>query len=185
MEVITDLIPINPFSRCGKKLKSIDKLVIHYYGNHATTARQNVEYIKSLSHQVIDDDIADRYASAHFFVDNKEVINCIPTDEMAYHVGSKEYTGYGLSISSYPNIRTLGVEMYHPTKTGKPDIMTLAHSVVLCAKLCIDNNLDPIEDICRHHDITGKRCPKYYVENPSEFTDFKNLVKEEIERVGL
>jgi N-acetylmuramoyl-L-alanine amidase CwlA len=53
----------------------------------------------------------------------------------------------------------------------------------LCAKLCIDNDLDPIEDICRHYDITGKICPKFYVDNPKEFILFKIMVQEEVDRI--
>jgi N-acetylmuramoyl-L-alanine amidase len=181
--IIKDFIPINEFSRCGDKLRSVDKIAIHYFGNHATTARQNVEYIKGLKNQDSTDNIKDTYASAHVFIDSTEIINCIPVDEIAYHVGSKNYTQYGLKISSWPNCRVLGVEMYHPTKTGKPDIMTLANTVVYCAEQCIENNLDPLEDICRHYDITGKICPKFYVDNPKEFILFKIMVAEEMDRI--
>ncbi len=180
-----DLVPINTFSRPGVKLLSVEKLVIHYFGNKATTADQNVQYIKSLSEQDDTDSKPDRYASAHFFVDSKEIINCIPEDERAYHVGAKKYTPYGRAISSYPNARTIGIEMYHPTKTGKPDIMTYARTVKLCAALCIKYKLSAYVDICRHYDITGKECPLYYVDNPNEFILFKDDVEEEMKTCSI
>ena len=34
-----------------------------------------------------------------------------------------------------------------------------------------------IEDVIRHYDITGKICPKYFVENEDAWNQFKSDVK--------
>ena len=75
--------------------------------------------------------------------------------------------------------------MYHPTKTGKPDIMTYARTVKLCAALCIKYKLDAYVDICRHYDITKKECPLYYVNYPDEFLQLKRDVEEEMKTCSI
>ena len=41
--------------------------------------------------------------------------------------------------------------------------------------------LDPAEDVIRHYDVTGKICPKYYVENEDAWLSFKQDVSTRIE----
>lgn len=48
----------------------------------------------------------------------------------------------------------------------------------LCADLCKRYGLDPLKDIIRHYDVTGKSCPLYWVNNPQDFVAFKREVKE-------
>ena len=177
MKIKKDLLEINPFTRPGCQLLSVRKIVLHYVGNPGTTARQNVNWIKSLKNQDPTDGIDDKYASAHYFVDDKEIIQVIPDDERAYHVGAKEYTEYGLSISSYPNARTIGIEFCHPDENGKPNYCTYKHIIELCKHLCSHHHLNPMEDITTHHAITGKDCPRYYIKTPTEFFRLKDDVK--------
>lgn len=171
MNITTDLLSINEFSRPGKKLKSKKKIVLHWVANPGTTAKQNRNFFemrKTGQHG---------YGSAQYIVDDTQILKCIPDDEMAYHVGSKEYTEYGLSISSYPNARTIGIEFCHPDETGKPTYQTYKHIIELCKFLCVKYKLDPMEDITTHNAITGKDCPKYYIAVDSEFFRLKADVK--------
>jgi N-acetylmuramoyl-L-alanine amidase len=170
MKIKHELINIDDNNRPGTNLLSVSKIIIHYVENPGTTARQNVAYIDGL------DNSKTRYASAHYFVDDKEIIQIIPDSERAYHIGANRYTDIGLSISSYPNARTIGIEFCHPDKTGKPNYQTYKHLVELCKYLCSKYNLNPLTDILRHYDITGKLCPLYYVNNLIEFEDFKREV---------
>ena len=48
--------------------------------------------------------------------------------------------------------------------------------VRLTAWLCGELHLDE-KDVIRHYDVIGKNCPKYYVENESEWKEFKKAVK--------
>ena len=179
MKIRKDLLTPNPFSRPGYKLLSVSKLIVHYVGNPSTTAAQNVRYFNNLKDQ---DSLKDnqRYASAHYVLDNKEIIQCVPDDERAYHVGSRTYTDYALSISSYPNARMIGIEYCHPDETGKPETKTYDNLIHLLYKLCIKYNLDPLKDIDRHFDITNKHCPAYYVDNSEAFTKLKLDVREQM-----
>ena len=38
------------------------------------------------------------------------------------------------------------------------------------------------EDVIRHYDVTGKDCPKYYVEHPEAWDAFRADVAAEMER---
>lgn len=48
--------------------------------------------------------------------------------------------------------------------------------VQLTAWLCEKFSLTE-EDVIRHYDITGKICPKYFVENEDAWRQFKSDVK--------
>jgi N-acetylmuramoyl-L-alanine amidase len=43
----------------------------------------------------------------------------------------------------------------------------------LTAELCLQLGLDPETDVIRHYDVTGKDCPKYYVEHPEAWNAFR------------
>jgi N-acetylmuramoyl-L-alanine amidase len=97
--------------------------------------------------------------------------------EMAYHVGAKAYTPKALgALGHFPNLCTIGIELCHPGADGRFSAETLGAAAELCALLCIQGGLDPLADIWTHHDITGKDCPKWFVERPEEFAEFKQGV---------
>jgi N-acetylmuramoyl-L-alanine amidase len=171
------LLTVNPFSRPGKKLSGMKALVIHWVANAGSTARQNRNYFESLKGQSLSDPAA-RYASAHFIVGIEgEIIQCIPTEETAYHVGAKKYRPEALGrLGHYPNNGTVGIELCHPTGEGYFTAKTEAAERELCALLCLQAGLDPLTDIWTHHGITGKYCPKWFVDYPDRFDDFKQGV---------
>jgi N-acetylmuramoyl-L-alanine amidase len=177
MNIQRDLLTVNPFSRPGKKLSGVKALVIHWVANAGSTAKQNRNYFESLKDQSLNDASA-RYASAHFIAGLfGEVVQCIPAEEMAYHVGAKTYTPEALGrLGHYPNNRTVGIELCHPGPDGRFAIETLNAAAELCGLLCIQTGLNPLADIWRHYDITGKDCPKWFVERPEEFEEFKRGV---------
>ena len=170
------LLTPNEYSRPTSRLLSVKKIVIHFVDNENTTAMQNRNFFEMRKEGNYG------YGSAHYIVDDNEIIQCILDSERAYHVGSEVYTPYGLAISSYPNSRCLGIEMCHPDETAKPSLATYKKTLDLCAYLCDKYDLDPKDDICTHFDITGakangKICHKYYVETPTEFFRLKADVK--------
>ncbi|HCC37018.1 MAG TPA: N-acetylmuramoyl-L-alanine amidase [Treponema sp.] len=174
MEIRKDLLTVNPFSRPGKKLDDVRALVIHWIDNAGTTAKQNRDYFESLKKQSLNNAAA-IFASAHFIVGlDGEVTQCIPREEMAYHVGAKKYTLEALSrFGHFPNNHTIGIELCHPEDDGRFKMETTLSAQVLCATLCAQFGLDPIKDIWTHHGITGKNCPKWFVKRPDEFEKFK------------
>ena len=150
-----DFIPVNEWSRPGTELEKIDGVVIHYVGNPGTTAEANRNYFASLSSGA-----EGTYASSHFVVGLEgEVLQCIPLTEIAY--ASKDRNG-----------DTVAIEVCHPDETGEFSAVTYQQVVELTAWLCRTFDLDPETDVIRHYDVTGKRCPKYYVENPMAWESF-------------
>ena len=177
MNIQRDFLTVNPFSRPGKKLSGVKGLVVHWVANPGTTAKQNRNYFEGLKSQSLNNAAA-RCASAHFIVGiSGEVIQCIPSEEMAYHVGAKRYTPKAITVFGHiPNSCTVGIELCHPKDDGSFTVDTLNSAAELCALLCIQAGLDPLKDIWTHHGVTEKICPKWFVEHPEDLAEFKNSV---------
>lgn len=147
--VTIDLLPMNRWSRPGIDLEEINGIVLHYVGNPGTTAQANRNYFASLASGE-----ANTFASSHFIVGLEgEVVQCIPLTEIAY-------------ASNDRNGDTIAIEVCHPDETGQYSPETYQQVVELTAFLCHELDLDPETQVIRHYDVTGKICPKYYVENP-------------------
>ena len=161
--VTVDYIPTNEYSRPGTPLETISGVVVHYVGNPGTTAAANRSFFANLAltHET--------YASAHFLVGlDGEILQCVPLTEIAY-------------CSNTANDYTVSIEVCHPDDTGKFDDATMESLEKLVAWLCETFSLDPAEDVIRHYDVTGKICPKYYVENEDAWLAFKQDVSARIE----
>jgi N-acetylmuramoyl-L-alanine amidase len=159
------LLTVNEWSRPGDPLRKINGVVVHYVGNPATTARANRNYFESLSSGA-----EGTYASAHFIVGLEgEVLQCIPLTEIAYASNSR-------------NGDTVSIEVCHPDGTGKFSPETYDRLVELTAWLCREFRLDPETEVIRHYDVTGKLCPRYYVENPDAWEQFLADTAAETER---
>ena len=160
-----DYLTVNPYSRPDEALEKINGVVIHYVGNPGTTAHANRNYFQSLS-----SGRENTYASSHFIVGLEgEVIQCVPLTEIAY-------------ASNTRNGDTVSVEVCHPDETGEFSPVTYDRTVELTAWLCRAFELDPETDVIRHYDVTGKECPRYYVEHPEAWDAFRADVAAEMER---
>lgn len=100
------------------------------------------------------------YASAHYIVDDYQIVQCLPENEMAYHVGAKSYKP--TKLSNYPNDCTIGIEMC-VNSDGNFDKM-YKNTVELAADICKRYGWTR-DNLYRHYDITGKDCPRYFVDN--------------------
>lgn len=140
-------------------------LVIHWTANEnvGANARKNRNYFQN----------TDRDCSAHYLVDSDEVVRAIPENELAWHVGAKAY-----KHSSARNSNTIGIEMC-VNADGDFDKM-VANTIELAADICKRYGLNPITDMIRHYDVTGKNCPKFYVEDDKAWETFRIAVQESI-----
>lgn len=139
--------------RSGRELSAIKNIVIHYVGNPGTTAQNNRDYFDKKSTQV----------SSHFIVGLKgEIIQCLPLNEKS-------------AASNWRNKDTISIEVCHPDESGKFSSDTYHSLIRLTSWLCKSFYLDQ-NDVIRHFDITGKICPKFYVENEDEW----DILKEKI-----
>ncbi len=151
-------LPINPYSRPGTPLRQINGVVVHYVGNPATSAEANRSFFAGLALT------GETYASAHFLVGlDGEVLQCVPLTEIAY-------------CSNERNDDTISIEVCHDDETGEFNADTLDSLERLTAWLCVTFDLDAQTDVIRHYDVTGKICPKYYVEHEDAWLSFKDGV---------
>lgn len=152
-----DFLTVNPYSRSGEPLGRIKGIVIHYTGNPGSTAKNNHDYFENLK------DKHTAYVSSHFIVGLKgEIIQCIPLNEIAY-------------ASNNRNKDTISIETCHPDKTGQFNNQTYSALQQLVKALMNTYHLDK-EDVIRHYDVTGKNCPKYFVENEDAWQEFLNTL---------
>lgn len=153
-ELDVQLLTINEYSRPGIATSGINGIVIHYTANPGSTAQQNRDYFENLKDSHL------TKASSNFIVGLEgEIIQCIPTREIAYASNSR-------------NSDTVSIETCHPDETGAFTEATYESLVELTAFLCSKFNLGS-ESIIRHYDITGKNCPKYFVENEEAWEQFR------------
>jgi len=119
------------------------------------------------------------YASAQYIIGLEgEVIQCVPDNEMCYHVGAESYKAAAVQrLGSYPNDCTIGIECCHVDDNGTMSTATVVALKELVKILCTKYQLDPIKYVYLHYDITGKDCHRYYVANPKAWTEFKASLK--------
>lgn len=152
------LLTPNPYSRPCIATDTITSIVIHYVGNPGSTAQGNRDYFENLQYT------QETYASSNFIVGLKgEIIQCIPTNEIAY-------------CSNERNINSVSVEVCHETADGKFNTYTYGSLVNLTGWLCMYLDVPP-DQVIRHYDVTGKICPKYYVEHEDAWKKFIRDVK--------
>lgn len=164
-EYDVQLLDVNEYSRPGIPLEKVNGIVIHYTANPGTSAQNNRDFFQSLSVT------GEKSVSSHFVVGIQgEIIQCIPCNEIAY-------------ASNQRNADTISIECCIPDETGKFTDSTYDSVVHLTAWLMGRYDLE-IDDVIRHYDVTGKNCPKYFVEYPLEWDKFKNNISSFIESYG-
>ena len=154
LSIQTKLIQKNKYSRPGIALKKVKGVVIHYTANPGTTAQENRNYFEGLK------DTGATYASSHFVIGLEgEIIQCLPSSEISY-------------ASNFRNSDTLSIECCHPDDSGQFTDATYEALVQLTAWLC-ENFQVPADQVIRHYDVTGKECPKYFVDHPDAWEQFR------------
>lgn len=146
-EIVEDFLEVNDYSRPGTKVNRIKSIFVHYTANPGTSAQQNRSYFANLAQT------QERSASAHFIIGYEgEILQCIPLDEQAYGVKTR-------------NDDSLSIECCYLNENGEFTQETYDTLIHTLAWLMQEYDLTT-EDILRHYDCGGKKCPLYYVENP-------------------
>lgn len=163
IDINEEFLSVNTYSRPGTELSIINNIVVHYVANPGSTAEQNRNYFDGLA------ETGETYASSHYVIGLEgEIIQCVPLNEVAY-------------CSNNRNDDTISIEVCHPGEDGKFTDESYNSLVKLCAWLCNAYSLEA-KDIIRHYDITGKICPKYFVDNPDKWKEFKKDVDKKISK---
>ena len=158
-----ELLTPNPYSRPQIPVEKVNYIAIHYTANPGSTAMSNRNYFENLA------TTQENKVSSHFVVGlDGEVVQCIPTSEMSYATNAR-------------NVDTISIECCHPDETGQFNDATYSSAVKLTAWLCTRFGLDT-DQVIRHYDVTGKDCPKYYVENPYAWFRMKSDIAAQIQK---
>ena len=156
-----ELLTPNSYSRPQISIEQVNYIAIHYTANPGATAQNNRDYFENLA------TTHEAKVSSHFVVGLEgEVIQCIPTSEMSYATNSR-------------NVDSISIECCHNDETGVFEQATYDSTVKLTAWLCARFGLTS-EQVIRHYDVTGKECPKYYVDHPDAWEQMKADISAQI-----
>lgn len=148
-----ELLPVNEYSRPGTYVDDVAGIVVHYTANPGTTAEQNRNYFANLAES------GETYVSSHFIIGiDGRILQCVPMSEVAY-------------ASNGRNCDTVSIECCHEDENGTFTKETYASLVKLTAWIS-DTYMIEAKDIIRHYDVTGKMCPKYFVDHEDAWEEF-------------
>ena len=137
--------------------QAIKYIVIHSTGNTGDSAQNNHDYFSG----------GNRNASADFFVDDKNIIQIIDSDNYySWHCGDGK-GAYGIT-----NPNSIGIEMCG-TDGGNISDITVNNTIELVQYLMKKYSID-IDHVVRHYDASRKSCPyQFQSNNWARWYDFK------------
>lgn len=149
--------------RAGRTLP-VRYIVMHYTANNGDTAKNNCDYY----HRV-----GGLQASAHYFVDEYGAMQSVREGDTAWHCGARAYW--------HPECRngnSIGIEMCSRKRADgsyyiKPE--TVANAAALAREIMQRYGIDT-DHVLRHYDVTGKRCPMPWVDDPAQWVAFKDML---------
>jgi N-acetylmuramoyl-L-alanine amidase len=139
-------------------------LVFHYTANNGDTAKNNADYYSRT---------ANLLTSAHYFVDENGFYQSVKDADTAWHCGAKTYVH-----PEARNANSIGIEMCSRVDNAgkyfiKPEVQ--GNAILLAQVLMAQYKIDPAHCI-RHYDVTGKVCPRPFVETPALWDGFKAML---------
>lgn len=143
------------------RTQPIEYIVVHYTANTGDTAQNNLDYFARTK----------TGTSAHYFVDENEVCQSVKDTDVAWHCGSKN--------PRHPycrNANSIGVEMCN--SVGSVPEAVRARTAAFVRQKMKEYGLD-VNHVLRHYDVTGKRCPAPWVDNPVDWMEFKSMLEVE------
>lgn len=151
---------ITEVNRTVKPSREIKYIVVHYTNNNGDSAYNNTQYFKSVN----------RGASAHYFVDECEVFQCVEDKDIAWHCG----TNGKYYHTDCRNANSIGVEMCNSVSKNEAVEQNTAELLRYLIKKYKLNS----DRILRHYDVTRKQCPLTMIDE-NEWKRFKDSLKED------
>lgn len=159
---IIPYLTITNFNNSNRALNTIQWIVLHYTAGKGDTAKGNCSYFYSVY----------RGASAHYFVDETSIYQCVLDNDIAWHCGTT-----GKYYSACRNSTSIGIEMCSDFKNGAYYISdaTVARTLKLVKYLMKKYNIDK-SHVIMHYNVTHKNCPAPWMINTSLWTAFQNNI---------
>ena len=162
-----EFIACNTDNYRAGRTQPVRYIVMHYTANNGDTARNNCDYY----HRV-----GGLQASAHYFVDEYGVMQSVREGDTAWHCGARAYW--------HPECRngnSIGIEMCSRKRAdGSYYILpeTVANAAALAREIMQRYGIDT-DHVLRHYDVTGKRCPMPWVDDPAQWAAFLAMLTPE------
>lgn len=155
-----EFVSCDPSNYRAGRTQPVRYIVMHYTANNGDTARNNCDYY----HRV-----GGLQASAHYFCDEYGAMQSVREGDTAWHCGARAYW--------HPECRngnSIGIEMCSRKRADgsyyiKPE--TVANAAALAKDIMQRYGIDT-DHVLRHYDVTGKRCPMPWVDDPAQWTAF-------------
>lgn len=160
-EMIEKFMKINKYGRPGTKRRRTTKIAWHFTGQHDVSAKNTVSYFSNVVANGYRVNGRYIYASSHLVMGLEgEIYHIIPFNEIAYTTNSANAYSIGVECA------TTGSDDHYTDK----EYVSMIKTGAWLAKLY---GLDPRKDFIRHYDVTGKICPRYFVNHKSQWEQFK------------
>ena len=159
-----EFIACNTDNYRAGRTQPVRYIVMHYTANNGDTAKNNCDYY----HRV-----GGLQASAHYFVDEYGAMQSVREGDTAWHCGARAYWH-----PECRNANSIGIEMCSRKRADgsyyiKPE--TVANAAALAREIMQRYGIDT-EHVLRHYDVTGKRCPMPWVDDPAQWAAFKDML---------
>jgi N-acetylmuramoyl-L-alanine amidase CwlA len=181
-----------------KRKDKVEYIIVHYTANlHPNaSAEMNAMYLRNK-----------RAAGCHYAIDDEEIIQCVPEDQVAYSVGDRKWLGFvpkpwlkgkifnensisyemclggGRNDSLIVDMTARCVAWQMINKGFLRNELIQVYSSVEQRKLTFLRKVPDMGRVVRHHDVSGKHCPKFFYNEPwnqakedKAFYKFKLLV---------
>ncbi len=150
------------FSDLNRRNKDIKFIILHYVGA-VSTAKNNADYFFSKY----------RGASAHYFIDNKEIWQVVEDNDAAWAIGANKY------YTEARNSNSISVEMCcYTMKNGNINVAKeVEEKAVELVKMLMKKYNINVDHVIRHYDATRKNCPAPFVSDTERWNDFKNKLQ--------
>lgn len=142
MQINKKLVKYN-FTK-GRSGKKIEYIVIHDTGNENPTATAIAHYNYFNS--------GNKGASAHYFVDEKEIVQIIEDSDTAWHCGDRNH---GKMPDKILNSNSIGIEICINDGNYETEIK----KTIELTKYLMDKYKVPFDNVVRHYDASKKPCP--------------------------
>ena len=155
-----EFVSCDPSNYRAGRTQPVRYIVMHYTANNGDTARNNCDYY----HRV-----GGLQASAHYFCDEYGAMQSVLECDTAWHCGARAYWH-----PECRNANSIGIEMCSRKRADgsyyiKPE--TVANAAALAKDIMQRYGIDT-DHVLRHYDVTGKRCPMPWVDDPAQWTAF-------------
>ena len=155
-----EFVSCDPSNYRAGRTQPVRYIVLHYTAGNGDTARNNCDYY----HRV-----GGLQASAHYFCDEHGAMQSVRECDTAWHCGARAYW--------HPECRngnSIGIEMCSRKRAdGSYYILqeTVANAAALAKDIMQRYGIDT-DHVLRHYDVTGKRCPMPWVDDPAQWAAF-------------